>query len=185
MTLLWGEHKKLIQTVVEVVNHRVPVFTGTTSLNTRRIIEKTRGPRDVGSDGVLNGVPMWLQSSVENAVQCYVNLAEACPAMAIMIYHNPPAFRVTIPPAAFKQLGKVRNIVAVKQAVTELNQLMATIRACGDEISVLMSDRCCFPAMKFGARGEIDEAALWAGQRWAELGEKYRAAVERSPAGVA
>ncbi len=139
----------------------------------------------MGSDGVLNGVPMWLQSSVENAVQCYVNLAEACPAMAIMIYHNPPAFRVTIPPAAFKQLGKVRNIVAVKQAVTELNQLMATIRACGDEISVLMSDRCCFPAMKFGARGEIDEAALWAGQRWAELGEKYRAAVERSPAGVA
>ena len=88
-TLLWDEHQKLIQTVVDVARKRVPILTGTTSLNTRRTLEKARWAESVGSDGLLNGVPMWLPPSWQNAVQFYKDLAEAMPNMAIMIYHNP------------------------------------------------------------------------------------------------
>src|SRR5262249_28323368 len=95
-TLLWDEHQKLIQTVVEVARRRVPILTGTTSMNTRRTLEKARWAASAGSDGLLNGVPMWLPPSWQNAVQYYQDLAQACPDMAIMVYHNPPVFRVTI-----------------------------------------------------------------------------------------
>src|SRR5918994_1446949 len=64
--------------------------TGTTSLNTRRTIEKTRWAVDAGADGVLNGVPMWLQPSWQNAVQFYKDIAEAVPNASVMVYHNPP-----------------------------------------------------------------------------------------------
>lgn len=152
-TLLWEEHKELIATAVEVVNKRVPLFTGTTSLNTREIIEKTKYATDAGADGVLNGVPMWLAPSWQNAVQCYRDLAEACPRTAIMVYHNPFAFRVTIPPPGWVELAKIPQVVAAKQTVSELNHFMGVLRAVEDKISVLASDNNGYPTMMFGARG--------------------------------
>ncbi len=152
-TLLWDEHKKLIQTVVEVARKRVPVFTGTTSLNTRRTVEKTRWAIDAGADGVLNGVPMWLPPSWQNAVQFYEDLAEACPKAAIMVYHNPPVFRVTIPPVGFKRLAQVRNVVAVKQTVTELRHWIGVRDAVEGRITILVSDNVAWPTAMFGAGG--------------------------------
>ncbi len=152
-TLLWEEHKKLIQTVVDVARKRVPIFTGTTSLNTRRTLEKTRWAKDAGADGVLNGVPMWLPPAWQNAVQFYRDLAEACPDVAIMIYHNPPVFRVTIPPAGFKQLAQVRNVVAVKQTVTELRHWIGVRDAVEGRINILVSDNVVWPTAMFGAGG--------------------------------
>jgi len=152
-TLLWDEHQKLIQTVVEVARKRVPILTGTTSMNTRRTLEKARWAASVGSDGLLNGVPMWLPPSWQNAVQYYQDLAQACPDMAIMVYHNPPVFRVTIPPAGWKQLAQVGNIVAVKQTVTELRHWLGVRDAVGDRITILVSDNVAFPTAMFGAGG--------------------------------
>ena len=152
-TLLWDEHQKLIQTVIEVARKRVLIFTGTTSLNTRRTIEKTRWAIQAGADGVLNGVPMWLPPSWQNAVQYYEDLAAACPDAAFMIYHNPPVFRVTIPPAGFKRLAGVRNIVAVKQTVTEMRHWIGVRDAVGDQITILVSDNVLWPTAMFGAGG--------------------------------
>ncbi len=152
-TLLWDEHQKLIGTVIETVRKRVPVFTGTTSLNTRRTLEKTRWAMDAGSDGVLNGVPMWLPPSWQNAVQFYEDLALACPHAAIMIYHNPPVFRVTIPPAGFKRLSQLRNVVAVKQTVTELRHWLGVRDAVEGRINILVSDNVVWPTAMFGAGG--------------------------------
>jgi hydratase-aldolase len=152
-TLLWDEHKKLISTVVETARKRVPVFTGTTSLGTRRTIEKTRWAIDAGSDGVLNGVPMWLQPSWQNAVQFYKDVAEAVPNAAVMVYHNPPVFRVTIPPAGFKQLAQVPNIIAVKQTVTEMRHWLGVRDAVEGRINILVSDNVVWPTAMFGAAG--------------------------------
>jgi hydratase-aldolase len=152
-TLLWDEHKQVIATAVEVVARRVPLFVGTTALNTREIVDKTRYAAKLGVDGVLNGVPMWIASSWQNAVQCYRDLAEACPDTAIMVYHNPHAFRVIIPAPGWKELAKIPQVIATKQTVTELDHLLAMMDAVGDEVSVLVNDNIACPAMSFGAHG--------------------------------
>jgi hydratase-aldolase len=86
-------------------------------------------------------------------VQFYKDLAEAMPNMAIMIYHNPPVFRVTIPPAGWKQLAQVRNIVAVKQTVTEMRHWIGVRDAVGQNITILVSDNVAWPTAMFGAGG--------------------------------
>ncbi len=152
-TLLRDEWEMTVRTAVEVVNRRVPLFCGTTTLNTRETIERTRFVIDAGADGVMNGAPMWLAPSVENAIQYYADIAAAVPDVAIMIYHNPPVFRVTLPPPAWKRLAEIPQIVAVKQTVTDLMNTIGLIRAVGDHISVLVADKVMYPSMKFGARG--------------------------------
>lgn len=152
-TLLWEEHQKLIQTAVEVVNRRVPVFVGTTSLNTRETIRKTRYAIDVGADGVMNGTPMYLPLAPADVVQYYRDLAEAVPQAAIMIYHNPHAFRVTITPQLWHELVKIPSVVAAKQGSTDLFNLIPSLRAAGDRVSILVLDHLMYPAMLFGAKG--------------------------------
>ena len=79
-------------------------------------------------------------------------LAEAMPNMAIMIYHNPPVPRHH-PAAGWKQLAQVRNIVAVKQTVTEMRHWISVRDAVGQNITILVSDNVAWPTAMFGAGG--------------------------------
>ena len=113
-TLLWDEHKKLIEATVAAVKKRVPVFVGCTNLNPREAIRQAKFAQDAGADGLLLGVPFYYQATVDNAVQFYHDVADALPKMGIMIYHNPTHHRVTIPVSAFKKITEKPNIVGMK-----------------------------------------------------------------------
>jgi len=152
-TLLWDEHKKIIETAVEVVNRRVPLFVGTTSLNTRETINKTKYAVEVGADGVMNGTPMYLPLSPADTIQYYKDLSEAVPDAAIMIYHNPHAFRITITPKLWGELSKIPSVIGAKQGSTELFNLIGSIKAVGDRMSILSLDHLMHPCMLFGTAG--------------------------------
>ena len=68
---------------------RVPVFVGTTSLNSREVVQKMKVVEKSGADGVLLGVPFYFPSTVDNAVRFYREIGEMFPKLNIMIYHNP------------------------------------------------------------------------------------------------
>lgn len=152
-TLTWDEHKELIDTAVEVVDGRVPLVIGTTSINTRQAIRKTKYVEKVGADAIMNGPPMYISLSLTNTIRYYKDLAEACPNVGIMIYSNPAAFKVEIPPNAYHAIKKIDNVVAVKETIPGAVRLMNECRICGDDISVMTMDRNMFPSMLYGATG--------------------------------
>lgn len=152
-TLTDPEYQTLITTVVETVNGRVPVFVGASTLNTRESIRRARLIADRGAQGIMSGPPMYLPQTTENAVQYYKDLAEAVPELAIMIYQNPHAFRITLPPAAFRELAQVPNVVALKQTSMDIFNLIGAIKAVKDKMAVLVLDQLMYPAMMFGAAG--------------------------------
>jgi len=167
-TLLWEEQKKLIRTAVETVARRVPLFVGVTSLHTRESIAKAKFVEQVGGIGILSGVPMYIPSSVENAVQYYKHLAEACPNLALMIYHEPSNFRVTLPTSAWKQLAEIPNIVAAKETLLQMNHIKSVVRAVQDQIAILVHEEVLLPSTMFGASGCWTQRATIAGP-WALL----------------
>ncbi|WP_235435686.1 MULTISPECIES: dihydrodipicolinate synthase family protein [Mycobacteriaceae] len=152
-TLNDEEYRTLITTVVETVDRRVPVFVGASTLNTRDSIRRARLIADLGADGIMSGPPMYLPQTPENAVQYYKDLAEAVPELAIMIYQNPHAFRITLPPGAFRELAQIRNVVALKQTSMDIFNVIGAIKAVEDKMSVLVLDQLMYPAMMFGAAG--------------------------------
>lgn len=152
-TLTADEYRTLISTVVETVNGRVPVFIGASTLNTRESIARARIIADLGADGIMSGPPMYLPQTLENAVQYYKDLADAVPELAVMIYQNPHAFRITLPPSVFGELAQVKNIVALKQTSMDIFNVIGAIKAVKDKMAVLVLDQLMHPAMMFGAAG--------------------------------
>jgi 4-(2-carboxyphenyl)-2-oxobut-3-enoate aldolase len=152
-TLLWEEHKKLIEATVAAVKKRVPVFVGCTSLNPREAIRQARFAQDAGADGLLLGVPFYYQATVDNAVQFYHDVADALPKMGVMIYHNPTHHRVTIPVGAFKKITEKPNIVGMKDSHRTPLQFVELMNTVKGKISVFVNQNQGFPYAMLGATG--------------------------------
>jgi hydratase-aldolase len=152
-TLLWPEKKTLIEATIAAARKRVPVFIGCTSLNTRETMEQVEFAAHAGADGVLCGVPFYFPSTVDNAVQFYLDLADAFPALGIAIYHNPQLHRITIPVSAFNKLVTRRNIVAMKDSHRQPIAFMNLMKITQGKMSVFCNQSQCYPYMQFGAAG--------------------------------
>lgn len=159
-TLLDEEHETLTRATVEAVRKRVPVFVGCTALNSRDAFRRARVARDAGAEGVLLGVPFYFPSTVENAVRFYRDFATAFPDLAIMIYHNPTLHHVTLPIGAMRELAKLPNIVAMKDAHRETRDFVAVQRATDGRVRVFVA------AWQFHAYQPLGAAGFWSYDCW-------------------
>jgi trans-o-hydroxybenzylidenepyruvate hydratase-aldolase len=137
-TMTWEEKKGFISTVIESARGRIPVFAGTTTLNTRDTIAETRWAADVGIDGTMVGVPMWCAASVDTAVQFYKDVAEACPETAIAIYANLEAFKFEFGLGFWIRVSRIPQVVTAK--LPPVSQLATMIELTGRRIRFLPID---------------------------------------------
>ncbi len=153
-TLLWDEFQTLVTTTLDVVNKRVPVFVGITSLNGREVVRKAKFVREVGGEGIFTGVPFYYPSTVNNCIRFYHEVAERFPDLSIQIYHNPALHRIHIPVAAFEKITEHSNIVSMKETTArwplEFARLMDVVKG---KISVFVTQNQYFPYALVGARG--------------------------------
>lgn len=154
-TLTWEEKKAFIATVVETARGRVPVFAGTTALNTRDTVTQTRAARDMGADGTMLGVPMWCAPSTEVAVQFYKDVAEAVPEMNIAVYANPEAFKFEFPRPFWAGIANIPQIVTAKYI--GINALLQDLHLTQGKIKLLPIDFDYYAA----ARMEEFVDAFW------------------------
>lgn len=152
-TLLSEERKKLIEATLGAARKRVPVFIGCTSLNTRETLRQIKFAEQAGAEGALCGVPFYYPSTVENAVQFYLDLADAFPKLGIAIYHNPPLHRVAIPVSAFEKLVTRPNIVAMKDSHRTPLAFMELMKIVKGKISVFCNQAQSYPYVMLGAAG--------------------------------
>jgi dihydrodipicolinate synthase/N-acetylneuraminate lyase len=152
-TLLWEEQQVLIEATVQAVRQRVPLFVGYTALHTREVLQKMRWIAQSGADGVLAGVPFYYEATVQNAVQFYHDLAEAFPSLGIMVYHNPPMHKVTLPVAAVLEIAKPRNVVAIKDSHREPLAMIRQIEGLAGQMSVFVHQTQMYPHAMLGVAG--------------------------------
>jgi hydratase-aldolase len=152
-TLLWEEKKKLTEATISAARKRVPVFIGCTTLNTRETMREVKFAQAAGADGVLCGVPFYFPSTADNAVQFYLDLADAFPKLGIGIYHNPPIHRVTIPVSAFEKLVTRSNIVFMKDSHRTPLDFYKLMNIVKDKIAVFVMQLQMYPYVTYGASG--------------------------------
>jgi 4-hydroxy-tetrahydrodipicolinate synthase len=159
-SLSHAEHSELIQKTVEIVGKRIKVIAGTGSNSTEEAIFLTTAAEKAGADGALLVNPYYNKPPQRGMIEHFQTIASSV-TMPIMLYNIPGRTGVNLLPESVATLcEKADNIVAIKEASGDINQMMRVIEICGDRIDVLSGDDNLFlPVMAIGGKGVVSVLA--------------------------
>ncbi len=126
-TLSDGEKLALLEAVSDAVAGRVPVLCGTGSNDTAHSVSLTREAVHVGADGVLVVTPYYSKPPPEGIYQHFRAVAEAARDRPVVAYNIPSRVVLNLPPALLLRLAEIDNVVAVKQAHDDLEELAVLV----------------------------------------------------------
>ncbi|GAH07515.1 unnamed protein product, partial [marine sediment metagenome] len=155
-TLSYDEHNHVIKVVVDAAKGKVPVLAGTGSNSTWEAIMLTKHAKEVGADGALLVVPYYNRPTQAGLYQHYKRLAEEVDLPQV-IYNIPSRTGVNMRPETMAKLAKLKNVVGVKEASGDLEQVARIIGLTRDENFTVISgdDSLTLEIMKRGGIGII------------------------------
>jgi 4-hydroxy-tetrahydrodipicolinate synthase len=149
------EHVEAIKYAIEKVNHRIPVIAGTGSNHTEYAVGLSKKAEELGADAVLLVTPYYNKTSQKGLIVHYTTIANAI-NIPIILYNVPSRTGVNITPETLKELSKVKNIVAVKEASGNISQIARVAALCGDDLDIYSgNDDQIVPIMALGGKGVI------------------------------
>ena len=175
-TMSHEEHHRVVNLTVKTVNGRVPVVAGSGSNSTAEAIDLTRHAKDAGVDGVLMVSPYYNKPSQDGLYQHYKAVAEEV-NVPIILYNVPSRTSSNVLPQTVARLAQIDNIVGIKEATADLNQISEVIRLCPDDFSVLSGDDfTSMPTVLIGGTGVISVTSNVAPRDMADMMEAALAA---------
>jgi len=150
-TLSHEEHKKVVEITVKAVAGRIPVVAGTGSNCTREALELTQHAKEVGADGALIITPYYNKPTQKGLYLHFKKIAEEVD-IPIVIYNVPSRTGVNLLPETLAELAEIKNIVGVKEASGNLEQMTSIVELCGEKITLLSGDAKLFSCI--GASGK-------------------------------
>jgi len=159
-TLSHEEHDKVIELTVQHVNKRVPVIAGTGSNSTAEAIRLTKHAEEVGVDACLVVNPYYNKPTQEGLYRHFKAVADAV-KIPIVVYNIKGRTGVNVETSTLMRLVKdCSNIVAVKEASGDIEQMKDVIAQRPDGFSVLSGDDgITLELIKAGGNGVISVAA--------------------------
>jgi 4-hydroxy-tetrahydrodipicolinate synthase len=158
-TLTLKEHKKLMKTVVDKVNDRVPVIAGTASCSTSRVIELNKYAKDVGVDGTLIVPPFYSKIKDDEIYEHYKSISDAVD-LPIMIYNNPFTSKIDMSPEFLAKLTEIDAVKYVKESSGDISRIWRIRELTGDDMTIFIgSDNLALESFLMGAKGWICVAA--------------------------
>jgi 4-hydroxy-tetrahydrodipicolinate synthase len=149
------EHHRVVELTVKTVNGRVPVLAGSGSNSTSEAIDLTRHAKQAGADGALMVSPYYNKPSQEGLYHHYKAVAEAVD-IPIILYNVPSRTSSNILPTTVARLAEIDNIVGIKEASGDLNQISEVIRLCPEDFALLSGDDfTSMPTVLVGGTGLI------------------------------
>lgn len=157
-TLTFQEHKELINITIDC--SKVPVIAGTGSNSTAEAMELTRFAADAGADAALLITPYYNKPNDAGLLRHFTALADKADIPQIL-YNVPSRTGVNLKPEVAAKLARHPNIVGIKEASGDLDQVSRIIELTQDMDFVVFSgdDGLTLPIMSLGGVGVISVAA--------------------------
>lgn len=154
-TLSSTEWAKVIEACIKQVNGRVPVIAGTGSNNTTQVIEKAQEAKRLGADAQLIVTPYYNKTTQEGLIAHFSIIAEKT-ELPIIVYNVPSRTGMTISADTVGKLSKIDNIVAIKEATSDMALEADMMVACDNKLHFYSgSDETVVPFMSIGGLGVI------------------------------
>jgi 4-hydroxy-tetrahydrodipicolinate synthase len=158
-TLSVKEHEKVIDLTIHYAHGRITVIAGTGSNNTTEAIELTRHAKKSGADAVLSVSPYYNRPTQVGLYYHFKKIAEEVD-IPVILYNIASRTGVNIEPETMAKLAGIKNIIGVKEASGNLEQMSRVISMCGKEFIVLSGDDALtLPLLAIGGRGIISVVA--------------------------
>ncbi len=153
-----AEHLAAIEYTVKKVAGRVPVIAGTGSNETAHAIELSKKAEELGADGLLQVTPYYNKTTQKGLVEHFTAIANAV-SIPVILYNVPSRTGMNISIGTLKELAKVENIVAIKEASGNISYT-AQIAAEIPELYIYSgNDDMIVPVMSLGGKGVISVVA--------------------------
>jgi 4-hydroxy-tetrahydrodipicolinate synthase len=163
------EKLDLLEAVLDEVDGAVPVALGTGSNDTRHSVALTRLAAEAGAAAGLVVTPYYNRPNRSGIEAHFTAIAEAAPDLPLILYNIPSRVVTNMPPDLLADLGRLPNVVAVKQANDEEMGPVEGIELLAGNDSGLLA---CLDA---GGVGGILVASHLVGDRMADLIEAHQA----------
>jgi 4-hydroxy-tetrahydrodipicolinate synthase len=160
-TLDEDEEEELIRIAVRKLRGRLPLIVGSGSNDTKHMVTYTKRARDLGADAALVVTPYYNKPNDSGLIRHFEAAGEL--GIPIIIYNIAGRTGRNIPTALMERLARIPNIVGVKEASGDLNQMGEVIqnikipaRREGRDFLVLSGDDgLTLPLMSLGGDGII------------------------------
>lgn len=180
------EKRQVLAGAVEALKGRVPLVAGVSEFTTKEAIAYARDAEKIGVDALMVLPAMVYVPKPEELAAHFRAVAEAT-ALPIMLYNNPPAYRVNVDFETLAALEDVANIVAVKESAPDPRRFTDLFNRFGDRYTVMAGlDDVALEGLMLGASGWVSGltsafptesvrlvAAAYAG-KWEEARAIYR-----------
>ena len=158
-TLTSEEKNLVISTILKTNNGRLPVMLGMGGNNTQAVIEAVKNQDFTGIQGILSVVPYYNKPNQRGMKAHFEAIANASP-VPVVVYNVPGRVGVNLQAATCVELAQHPNIIAVKEASGNLQQIMEILRDKPADFDVISGDDgITQPLMALGATGVISVAA--------------------------
>ncbi|MBI1912069.1 MAG: 4-hydroxy-tetrahydrodipicolinate synthase [Deltaproteobacteria bacterium] len=154
-TLSYEEHNRVIELTIETAAKRVPVIAGTGSNSTEETIFLTKHAKKAGADAALLITPYYNKPTQQGLYEHYKKVAEAVD-IPIVLYNVPGRTSVNMLPETVARLSEIKNIIGIKEATGNLQQVSDLIEYSKKGFIILSGDDfTTLPMLSIGGHGVI------------------------------
>jgi 4-hydroxy-tetrahydrodipicolinate synthase len=158
-TLSIEEHERVIDIVIDAAKPKAKVMAGTGSNNTAEAIELTIHAKKAGADAALIITPYYNKPTQEGVYRHFKALSDSV-NIPLIAYNIASRTGVNITPDTMKRLSMLKNVIGVKEASGDLNQMSEIRNLCGKDFSLISGDdSLTLPVLSIGGCGVISVVA--------------------------
>jgi 4-hydroxy-tetrahydrodipicolinate synthase len=159
-SLTRAQRIKLVETVVDEADHRIPVLAGAGSPSTQFSIEFARDAEKAGVD-IIVVLPMhFVKVSLDELYGYFAAVADSVSIPTLLYNYPGRTSGQNIPPEMSANLSVNHNVIGLKDSSGEIETLLQTIAACGPSFRVFTGFETLLPAaVPYGCAGSICAAA--------------------------
>ncbi len=175
-TLNYQEHEKIIDVCVQEVRGKIPVIAGTGSNSTEEALKLTKFAKKAGATACLLICPYYNKPTQEGLYEHFLKIAESVD-IPFVLYNIPSRTGINLlPETVAKLVSKCKNIIAIKEASGNLDQMTKILSLTNKKITLLSGDDALtLPILSIGGKGVISVVANILPKATHELVESFLA----------
>ena len=164
------ERQELFRAILEVTRERgASMIAGCGSNNTAEAIRLCQGAAEVGADAVLLVTPYYNKPTQDGLYAHYAAVAESV-QLPVVLYNVPGRTGVNMQPATVARLAQIPNIVALKEATGDMDQMsLLTASLPPDFLVYSGEDSAVLPMLALGACGVVSVSSHIVGPEMKEM----------------